>query len=130
MKKFLDIVRLVMYYTRKIFLTIWWIVSFLIFVILASGSVYYFLKPDLPPQEIWELAKEFFPEQIQYIKNNDKITEVLQYVEIDTNFVPSYTQEWSDALSPVEQESEGLVGEYDKTHLAPSLEEIWFLQTP
>jgi len=62
-------------------------------VILASGSVYYFLKPDLPPQEIWELAKEFFPEQIQYIKNNDKITEVLQYVEIDTNFVPSYTQE-------------------------------------
>ncbi len=127
MEKFLDILWYVMYYTRNILLTIWWVVSFLIFVVLISGSVYYFVKPDLPPQEIWELSKEFFPSQVEKIWNNERITQVLEYIEIDPKYVPSYAQE------EVSQDESGDVTglwEYDAEHLAPALEDIGFIASP
>ena len=125
MEKFLDILWYAMYYTRNILLTIWWVVSIFTFVILISGSVYYFVKPDLPPQEIWELSKEFFPTQIEQIKNNTRITQVLQYVEIDTNYVPSYAID-----DPNQWLESGQVWDFDPTHLAPALEDIGFIASP
>jgi len=51
------------------------------------------MKPDLPPQEVWNLAYEFFPAQISAVSDSNLAKKILPWVEIDYDFANKLAQQ-------------------------------------
>ncbi len=65
----------------KVLSFFWRIISILLFCLLVLWVVYYFMKPDLPPQEIRDLLNEFLP-QIVTASENMLPNELFDFFEI------------------------------------------------
>lgn len=62
-------------------------------MLLIGGAIYYYMKPDLPPQEVWNLAYEFFPNQVSTISDSQFAKSILPWVEIDYDFANKLVQQ-------------------------------------
>lgn len=83
------------------------ILCWLLFAFLVLGTLYYYMKPQLPPQEIWELLGEFLPSQVATVENSSMGKNILPLLEIDMwqswtrgdNTVDNTENDWSDTLT-------------------------------
>jgi len=86
MKRFWGIIMIAVGIIYKVLRAMAWGISILVTALLIVWVVYYFIKADFPPQEVWIVISEFLP-WMSSVLERIVPSSVFDFIEIDPTVV-------------------------------------------
>lgn len=69
MNKSIQILKLIWIKAAKIVRLFLWFLAACVFGLIIAWSVYYFIKPDLPPEEILDILQDLQPDLVETVSS-------------------------------------------------------------